>query len=637
MLKRASPILTLTALLILPGALLQAQEWGEVTDEEWTMQPPVAFTHANAVILFDHGSIEVSVEGVAFERHVRMKVFNEAGVREVQDATVDYWEGDEIKSLRAQTITPDGKKHKLGRNDYETSADGERRFKEFTFESVEPGSIVEYEFRNLSKRFIQLKPWYFQNDLYTLESRITWILNPGFSYYYVIGGVRVSARKPVEVEDKDRNTKSLTWTVRDILPIVEEPYMGCIGNYIMTLKFQLVEFKSNMGSASFIESWDDLGDLFQRIYLAEYTKDNKVLYPIAREIMSRAEDPSARARAVYAYVSNELKTAADDRGQFMLQENLGALINAGIGTSNEKNVLLCELGRLVGLAANPVLIAATDRVKFDPEIRQIEQFNRLIACVDTGAGRVFMDALTEYCPFGMLPPRCVVEQGLLLGTGSTDIVTIPNRQPQTCRTDVSTITVDTHGQAVCSTVTEFSGYYTASYGELYDREGGESFCRGYFLDRLGLPYELGEHSFRLDEETSTCVSTIHYTMGEYGRRSDTGFTFIPVGFAYMDNPFIAEKRYSPIMFDYPFTYHSVVKVHLGDSVAGIQAPENVYLNITGAQYTRQYIETEGGIDVDSRLEIRRSYFDQSAYEELRGFFEDMAAANFQEVAILFAR
>ena len=188
----------LITVTFVPG---NAQDWGEITEQEEAYQPPIEYPDANAVILFDRGRLTVTTDGITIDRHVRIKVFNSAGAEEAADIRIAYLDGDKITGLKAQTITPGGKKHKVNRRKVHKQSVGSTSYRTFSFPAVEDGAILEYRYTNANKRFSYLDPWYFQNDLYTVESSFTLALAPGFTYSSLTMSVPGSAQRPVTGED----------------------------------------------------------------------------------------------------------------------------------------------------------------------------------------------------------------------------------------------------------------------------------------------------------------------------------------------------------------------------------------------------------------------------------------------------
>lgn len=617
-------------LLCLCSSQAEAQKWGKVSDEEWVMQPPADYPEANAIILFDRGLLEVSLDGIAFTRHVRMKVFNQAGIEEVADVTFNYYDDDKIKILKAHCITPDGKKHKVGKKKFYTKTVGNRKSKTFSFPGVESGSILEYQYKNVNKRYSFLEPWSFQNDSYTMRSTFSLLLHGGFTYFPVARNIPANLQEPELVEDRVNSERKFTWSMQNLNPIKAEPHMGNAQDYVSSLDYQLVSYKDAYNNYTFVKDWPTLGQTFSDRWLKEYLYNTSMLDATAEEIMAAAAGLSARSRAVYDHVCSAYKTKADERGYYLTHESIGDLVKEGFGTADEKNLLLVELARKVGLEAWPVLIGTRGYSRFSPEIFQVQQFNHLLAYVETDSGGVFLDATTRFCPYGMLPPHCVVEGGFLIDGRQSEIIRIPVQSPQSYRMDVSSVEIDTGGDARCSTTTHLSGYYTAEFGTLYERKDPEEFFQEMYLDKLDYPYELLDFTFEKESDHPRCVLTMNYRLDDFAQSLDDNLLFAPVMFSFRSNPFESERRIFPVDFDYPLTYHNIVNVNSFDGLVGIQLPEDLSLSIPGIQFVRQCINTDPGVRIETILKITKPVLDPHQYDQLRELFKQIAEVNAEQ-------
>ncbi|HKK20284.1 MAG TPA: DUF3857 domain-containing protein, partial [candidate division Zixibacteria bacterium] len=234
---------------------VSAEKWGDVTDEEWNMQPPANYPEANAEVIFDIGEMKVTRDAIDFTRHVRIKVFTDKGAEDVGKIAVQYYKDDKLKGLKAQTITPDGKKYDVKGGDIHSREFGSQREKTFAFPAVVPGSILEYKYENVNQRFRALDPWYFQTDLFTLKSSFTLVLAPGFTYSSLVKNIPSFEKDPKVEDAMSTQDKLFTWTRTDLPPVTDEPYMSAARDYLSSLYCQLVSYESPYFKQTFITGW----------------------------------------------------------------------------------------------------------------------------------------------------------------------------------------------------------------------------------------------------------------------------------------------------------------------------------------------------------------------------------------------
>ena len=611
------------------------QKWGEVTEEEWNYQPPRQYPEANAVILFDRGELEVTIEGISITRHVRIKVFNQAGAEEAGDASFDFHDGDKIKSLKAQTITPDRKKHKIKKKAFHTKSSGSFKSKIFSFPHIENGSILEYKYYQFHNRFTYLDPWYFQTDLYTAKSVFVLKLAPGFTYSEVANNIPASARKGIKDHNRRTDIISYTWTMKDLLPIRDEPYAGAVRNYASALHYQLVTYKDAYQSITFVNDWSDLGEFFSEEVIDDYLRrSDKEVDELVPRVVGEAVEAREKSRLIYEWVRDSIRTRKDEKGRYYSHECIKELLVDRFGTADEKNVLLVEMSRRVGLSAWPVLICTRNHGLFNPEIFQLQQFNHLIACVQTDSKVMFLDVASQYCPYGILPPKCLVAAGFLLEGDKSRVVRLTTEEVKSYRADNIIVHIQPDGTARCSTTTILTGYYTVYYGQKYEANEPEEFMEDYFLDNLTCQYELENHSFEKDAEKNQCRLTFTFTSSDLVQRLDNNLLVKQPLLRFVENPFVNEKRFFPVDFMFPFTQHSIITVRVEDSLSSVQLPADITTRIDGAEFMRQSRSFGADNIVESRIVVSQAFIPKPLYKPLREFFSTVEDASAEQLVLV---
>src|SRR5262245_18954846 len=156
-------------LLILP-VLAYADDWLPVTPEELTMTSQPNAPKAPAVFLYR----QVDRDDNASEENVyaRIKVLTEEG-RKFGDVEIPYdRENENIRSLQARTIRPDGTIIDFNGTVYDKplvkTRDYNMMAKSFTLPNVDVGSIVEYRYRHtLAYGWVFNSRWLLSQDLFT--------------------------------------------------------------------------------------------------------------------------------------------------------------------------------------------------------------------------------------------------------------------------------------------------------------------------------------------------------------------------------------------------------------------------------------------------------------------------------------
>lgn len=165
-----------------------AADWDPITDAEKGMKANPLDPGAGAVILFKRGEINVLEKQSLFwttdiRTYVRIKVFNDAG-RDAANVSINAPKYVRFAKVEGRTILPSGeiipldsskvfrgKSFEAGKNFaiFQTS---------FTFPSVEPGAILEYQIEETEDWFYP-EPWIFDTrGLGTLDSSLKVLVGP---------------------------------------------------------------------------------------------------------------------------------------------------------------------------------------------------------------------------------------------------------------------------------------------------------------------------------------------------------------------------------------------------------------------------------------------------------------------------
>jgi len=379
-----------------------------------------------------------------------------------------------------------------------------------------------------------------------------------------------------------------------------------------------------------LKGWTDIGDYFVR-RIDDYVGKGRCMGGLSQGIIGNSQTDSSKIVSIYNYVCDSIKT--NTSGSYFDNDEICDLVEKRVGTSDEKNVLLVELAKRAGLEAWPVLISTRSHGIFNPKIYQLSQLNHMIAFVVFDSVGMFLDASSQYCPFGMLPPSCLVHKGFLLNEESSEIVNVATKQPRTYRMDNTVVNVDSEGIAHCTTTVNFMGYFSPYYGLKYDTYEPEEFVEEYFVGKGLNDYELLDHSFEINEHKNRCKLVVAYQTSEIVSFLDSNVLIESPVFYFKDNPFTNKKRLYPVDFGFPFTVQNRVTMRYEGGVSSVQLPENLGFEIPGARYLKSSTSDESGVVVESLYEFSQSLFAPRDYRKVKDFFEVIEKANHEQIIL----
>lgn len=212
----------------------QSFKMGGYTEEDLALEQVPYEKDAHAVVLAEFGTTRFSGDYVETLYFFRRKILDDAG-KEYGDIRIRYYSGDqrieEISGIKAQTINQiNGEIEEIKvSKDAIFSVDLENGMKEYriSFPNVQPGSILEYQFKKIDKNKTFLDGWTFQNSIPTLFSQYQITLIPELEYQIILQG-----NKLVNDVEKSSNNGVLTWAVRNLYASKEEPFMKNYRDYV---------------------------------------------------------------------------------------------------------------------------------------------------------------------------------------------------------------------------------------------------------------------------------------------------------------------------------------------------------------------------------------------------------------------
>ncbi|MCK5125589.1 MAG: DUF3857 domain-containing protein [candidate division Zixibacteria bacterium] len=626
--------ISLLTIIVLSG-LVQSQKFGKISEEDWNTQPPEQFPEAKAVIIFDHAEMLITAYPfrVKIERHVRIKVFNKNGADDALNIAIPYFQDDNVKAIKAHTINLNGKKTSVKKH-YTISAE---TFKQriFTFPAVEDGAILEYKYIHAHKRFTFLDPWYFQNKLYTLESRFSVIPYPGFTYSISSHNVPVKNRKAVveEVRLMKVQAKKFTWMMNDIVARKNEPLSGAIEDYKPSLHFQLRTYRDGYNDLTYYKHWGYIGGgiMSWRDDLIEECED--IVQSLSDSLCSQLENQDDRIKSCYSYVRDEIETRYDTDNK-----NFKYLLKKKAAGPSEKNILLSILLQKQGIEAYPMMIGTRDlHEALTPENSQLNMINHTICIISHGRYidryATGLDTRDKNAIYPYLSSEVLVENGIVIEKDS--VWMIPLRHPERDNgIDVmTTLVINTDRSAVCSTTISIKGYSMSDFRDIVS----DSVSSDKWLKRLYGNIEI-DHSVQdivvsYDAEQDKITCNLAILLPDYCDTIDKNQIFAPFVLSMFENPFISSTRVFPIDFRYTSHHRNFLRIILPEEQIVHQLPDNIDHKSKGLDYSRDCRAQNNLITIKEYFSIHKTFYPREDYEAIKSTFDAIEAL--QEDQILF--
>jgi hypothetical protein len=607
---------------------LGAQEWGDAGPGGWITAPPVDYLAANAVLMFDRATIKVDLSArttapaMVTRRHIRLKALTRAGVDEIGNYNIYFSKDTKFSRFEAQTLCPDSSIVVVDKKDIFTKTDGDYLVRSFAFPSLDSGCMAEIRYEIEDRNIISFYPWTLSSNFYSLESQLTLDLMGKCQYTYRCTNMPPGHCRPLEsVADGSKSAEPhsiYTWKLTDLPPIKSEPYMTCVEDYMSSVEISLSGFDRTWDEPT----WEQMGKWY-----ADYVDDYTTLPRDFRETLAKTTDGLEtkydKSKAIYNYVVGQFETRQSSYGRYTHHKNMYGLWEKRYGTAWEKNILLAEMLRKAGIKCWPVLICTRDHARFDPTYKSYSQFSHVLVFAEVEQGGIYLDASSKYCVYGTLPPVCRVDAGLLIDGLNSALTRVVTNDPKSYRLDQTTIRLDPQGNATCSTNCMILGYLASDYGDRFQRTDPDKYITDVALPGLPKPAVTPTSTCTLDSLGRFSIDA-QYSIPGYAQVVGSALVATAPEFMFGENPFESEYRFTPVDFNFAFTYHSIVTLIAEDSAMKVVPPKDEAFNIDGVTYVRKCTSEGNSARVESLLKVSRPVFEIGEYPLVREMFHRVA-------------
>ncbi len=194
----------------------------------------------------------------------------------------------------------------------------------------------------------------------------------------------------------------------------------------------------------------------------------------AERLVDGVDNVARRIEILSAYVQDEIHYEAIEFGRrAYIPKTARETLRDRYGDCKDHAVLLYSMLRAVGIDASLALVNLNQEII--PGLPNNDQFNHMIVSVDTGQGRVFIDATDKDMRLGQLPPRSMAGNFALTLGDEPELVRMPEYASELTGVSVERV-VEPRGDGYID-VTEtarFTGYQAADLrGHLRDIETSE--------------------------------------------------------------------------------------------------------------------------------------------------------------------
>lgn len=619
----------LSALLRIFAALalmvpIQAGEkdWKPIDPQHLSMQSPQVDKDADAEALFWEVSVEDEISGgevrTVLQHYIRIKIFNERGLDSQGTVNIPYTKKIRIDRISARTIQPDGTIAELDKDSiYERTlakAEGVKiEAVSFALPGVEPGSIIEYRWRETRKdQLSNYARFDFQRDIPV--QKVTYFIKPlqeaGRLGYGMRGMTLNGSRTPFEQQKDGFFTTSMV----NVPAFQEEKSMP--PEYSVR-SWMLLYYSDQKDNISPLEFWADYSkDLFKR--MKSRMKVNKEVKRLAAQLTSGATTPRDKLHRIFEHCRTQVRSIFDDavddlsekdRKKGLENDSPSDTIKRGFGTDQDIDLLFGALANAAGFDARYALVGDRSDFFFSPQMTDDYFLTSWVIAVKAGEQWEFYSPSSRHVPFGMLRWQEEAQQALVLDPDQVLFVETPLADAeQSMQKRIAQLNLQEDGSLEGSCQIEYSGHQAAYRRESLDDETPEErkqavqeMVQGWFNDADVSEVQIEN----LEDVSKPLLYRWQVRVPGYAQSTGKRLFLRPAFFQTGTEPrFTASERRHRIYFNYRWSEEDQVTIQIpqGMELEGVGSPAP-FSPQKVAQYSAQVSLADDG----SRLSYLRRF------------------------------
>jgi hypothetical protein len=657
-------IRNLPLLLVLTFPVLLRAQFQEPTPDELKMTVDPKAPGAAAVYL---NIEEVSNDQYHYRTYyARIKVLTEKG-KELATVEVPPVLRSESKiiSIKGRTIHSDGTIIPLAgkpedllvfkTKDRNGDATQVSR-KVFNLPSVEVGSILEYSYQiQWDDDYSSSPRWEIQGHYFVHKAHYFFI--PFKQFIPNLGG-----HTSFYMEDEHgRVINSLIWLqtlpqgvnvvadagghytvdVTDVPPAPDEEWMPPIQSILYKVFFY---YKAASSASDF---WITDANLWSKD-VDRFAEPSKALKEAVAGLVAPADSDLDKAKKIYKAVQaldntdySRRKTEAE-RKQLKLKETKHAedVWAQKSGDSEEIAMLYLAMARAAGLTAYAEKVVNRARGAFDLSYLSLNQLDDTLVLLTAGGKEIELDPGEKMCPFGTVNWRHASAGGLIQAAKGTNAdVSAAQQYPDNKTLRTGEVTLDNHGALTGDFRITMTGQ-EALYWRQQALTNDEAEVKKQFDKSLEVIFPEGveahiDHFIGLDDPDVNLIATVK-AQGTLGAATSKRIILPAFFFETRGaHPFVAqEKRLTPVDMHFGETILEQVTYHLPEGFTVEGAPEDAKLSWPQhTVFNTKTVVAPGQVTVVRKLYRAFTFAKPEEYQELRGFYQKVAAADQQQLVL----
>jgi Domain of Unknown Function with PDB structure (DUF3857) len=619
---------------------------------------------AHAIVLYEKGEYTLKYENrngftLHTKVHQRIKILDKTGV-DVATQTLVYTynpggEQEEIIALNGYTFSVVNdvlKKEKLEKTAIFKEKVAENRYTtKFTMPNVQPGSIIDIEYIKTSNYETQLGTWWFQ----TTKMPVLWsVLETNIPIYYnfkasLTGFYNLDyIYNDTSLEDAPflgtSNGASPTYTnviyrcaMKNMPPLDENTFTNRQSDYLSHIQFDLASFHPPYSySKEHAKTWESVADqLLDYKFFGEQLKGGGFMEDDIVKVVGKAIDPYEQMQNIFSWVKSALK--ANDNYGVVSDETIKTIYKNKTGNATGINLLLCNALRQRGFDANMLLISTRSHGRVRLTQPSFSAFDRAVVRVVIAEKTYLLDASDPFATPNCLPKECLHNKGLLIINAKKLEWIDPSTKERSVKQLVYDLKMDKDGTLTGKQTMRFTNYEAVAERKKIKNNKTETEYRSALEKQYS---GLSIKSMTLKDVDSLRKTAFAREMEiEIRGRAQLAndmiyYSFLPFE-AVVNNPFKAEKRVSPLHFDYIAAEDVMVRTALPEGYKVEELPKNLSITSPNGELklTIFFKSLDTSVECISKFSSNNLLVSADEYTSLREWYNQVIAKHAEPIVL----
>ena len=630
-------------------------EWGEIPKADLEMTSYPADTNASALVLYDYGESKFNDElEVEFTRHLRVKIFTQKGF-----SWGTYSIGVRTADGNERFVKVEGATYSLNdKNEIiKTEFDDDEVFEEkitdkatrykFTLPALKPGCVIEVRYKIISQSWFYVRDWTFQKDEPVRWSEYKFRFPKALGYAFVKLGYEpweigtskevtqvFSGRASVLFGGSMASCWELTWAVKNIPALRDEPYITTIGDYTNEVQIQLAGYSlANGVRKTIFTNWKDLvEDLVDDKQVGEAIDVTGDVEDLAATITKGLNNPFDKMKAIYKWVSKSI--VWDGRNRWWSDQDMDDVIEYKKGNSADINFLFLSLLKSIDIEGYPVILSTRDNGKIQNLYPMVSQFDYVIAQIKIDTATYLVDATNSLRTYDLLPSKILNTRGLVIKPDVEQWVNITSNK-KNIDYSLTVINVDKDGA--------LSGRLEDSYGEynsqsirkdMNSKKDIEIVKDLLNTDSKGLAID----SVKIDNRDSIeapLMLKAFITSDSYAQKNGDLIYINPyLVHRLKENPFKSKERKFAIDYGYKNGDVNIININLPEGYELKDKLQNKKTSVGKyATFSRIAGVADNRLQIVTKMEIKSSIIPSDYYLQLKSFYANIVNLESEQIVI----